>query len=281
MKTLLYCTDGSKYSQVCAEYTAWWASRSKASVHALYVTDLRFLEIPLISDLSGSIGVQPYQAVMGQLQNLEATKSEIVLKWAEDYFVNHQPPIPVRTSHRSGLLVDCLKEEEEDADMVILGKRGENANFATEHLGSTLERVVRSSNRPCLVTSRKYRETRKAVLAYDGGKTAKRALQFWVENAFLHDVELHVVVVAENQQEGVSLKYIREAEAVLSDAKLKATMQMLHGRPDSAIAEYVDDQEMDLLLMGAFGQSRIRELFIGSTTTEMIRACRIPVLLFR
>jgi len=38
---------------------------------------------------------------------------------------------------------------------------------------------------------------------------------------------------------------------------------------------------IDLLLMGAYGHSRIRNLIIGSTTTSMIRSCKIPVLLFR
>ena len=37
----------------------------------------------------------------------------------------------------------------------------------------------------------------------------------------------------------------------------------------------------DLLVMGAYGHSRIRELIVGSTTTAMIRTGKVPVLLFR
>jgi len=33
--------------------------------------------------------------------------------------------------------------------------------------------------------------------------------------------------------------------------------------------------------MGAYGHSRIRNLVIGSTTTEMLRSCTVPVMLFR
>ena len=33
--------------------------------------------------------------------------------------------------------------------------------------------------------------------------------------------------------------------------------------------------------MVAYGHSRIRSLLIGSTTTALLRACRIPVLVFR
>ena len=36
-----------------------------------------------------------------------------------------------------------------------------------------------------------------------------------------------------------------------------------------------------MVLMGAYGHSRIRSLIIGSTTTEMIRSCKVPVVLVR
>ena len=36
-----------------------------------------------------------------------------------------------------------------------------------------------------------------------------------------------------------------------------------------------------LLVMGAYGHSRIRSLIIGSTTTAMVRAVKVPVLLYR
>lgn len=53
------------------------------------------------------------------------------------------------------------------------------------------------------------------------------------------------------------------------------------GSAEKAISAVIDRGAIDLLVMGAYGQSRVRNLIIGSTTTEMLRACRIPVLLFR
>ena len=49
----------------------------------------------------------------------------------------------------------------------------------------------------------------------------------------------------------------------------------------NSIAREVETDHYDLLVMGAFGHSRIRNLIIGSTTTEMMRSCKIPILLFR
>ena len=40
-------------------------------------------------------------------------------------------------------------------------------------------------------------------------------------------------------------------------------------------------QRIDLLAMGAYGHSRVRQFIVGSTTSSMVRTCLIPVMLFR
>ena len=45
--------------------------------------------------------------------------------------------------------------------------------------------------------------------------------------------------------------------------------------------EPVDEAGFGMVVMGAYGHSRIRSLVIGSTTTEMLRSCKVPVLLIR
>jgi nucleotide-binding universal stress UspA family protein len=47
------------------------------------------------------------------------------------------------------------------------------------------------------------------------------------------------------------------------------------------IAEQVAARSIDLLVMGAYGHSRIRNLIVGSTTTQVVRNCQIAVLLLR
>ena len=46
---------------------------------------------------------------------------------------------------------------ETDAALIVIGKRGEGADFAKLHLGSNLERVVRAMHKPVLVASRAFK----------------------------------------------------------------------------------------------------------------------------
>ena len=281
MKKLLVCTDGSNYAKICCKYAAWLAKRTGASVDALYLTDLRQFEIPLVADLGGSLGVQPYQNVLSQIQELEKQKASIIEENTRKVFEEEGLPGPIEFHHQTGLLVDCLEDFGENFDLILLGKRGESAEYAIEHLGSTMERVIRAGKKPCLVTSRSFREIKKVILAYDGGVTCRKAVEFLANFSPAQELELHIVTVVEDKKQDLAEKHLQEASDILGASNLQAVCRVLNGEVEEEISDYVEKEQIDLLLMGAYGHSRIRYLLIGSTTTAMIRSCRIPVLCFR
>ncbi|MCX5903091.1 MAG: universal stress protein [Proteobacteria bacterium] len=45
--------------------------------------------------------------------------------------------------------------------------------------------------------------------------------------------------------------------------------------------KHAEQNNIDLIFMGAFGHSRVRELLLGGTTAYILRKAQIPVLLYR
>ena len=281
MNRLLVCIDGSQYGISCSLYAAWIASCIDTEIEVVYVTDLRQFEVPFVADLSGSLGLQPFQAVMGQLQEIEKKKAEVTLGQAAKLIEENGYSRSIKKTHKTGFLVDSLKELEEQADMILLGKRGENANFATEHLGSTMERVARAATKPCFVASRDFKPIKRELISYDDSESCRKAVQFVKSSPIFKDIEVHVVTVSPNEKEEDRLKRLQSAESELQGSIESLNCQMLHGETAPQVVEYVKDQEIDLLLMGAYGHNRIRRLIIGSSTTEMLRGCQVPSILFR
>ncbi len=278
---ILACIDGSQYSQSCCEYAAWVAQRMKAAIEVVYVTDLRQFEIPFVADLSGSLGLQPYQSIMGELQQLEEQKAKLVLDRAESLLHKAGFDGAVSRVHKTGFLVDSLSELEESAELIVIGKRGENANFAAEHLGSTMERVVRASTKPCLVASRAFQPIEKVLLAYENVPSCNAAIDYFCNSICFSDIEMHLVSVSKKDDEAGVLSELKAVEDRLRSAGLKVSCQMLHGAVAPALSEYAKEMGIGMLAMGAYGHSKIRHLIIGSTTTEILRDCRLPTLLFR
>ena len=53
------------------------------------------------------------------------------------------------------------------------------------------------------------------------------------------------------------------------------------GPAERGVPWYAEEENMGLLVMGGFSHSRLRSLVLGSTTAELMRACKIPVLLLK
>ena len=61
--------------------------------------------------------------------------------------------------------------------------------------------------------------------------------------------------------------------------QVKAGSTVVEGEPAEAILGAAAAQGCDLIVVGAYGHARIREMFIGSTTNQLISESDIPVLL--
>ncbi|MEM8722036.1 MAG: universal stress protein [Cyanobacteria bacterium P01_G01_bin.39] len=286
MKKILLCTDGSAYSQVSYQYAAWMAQRTEINLEILYVTDSRDEQAVQTNDFSGSIGIDSYQQLLNELVELEAAKAKInhrrakiILKEAQDFFSNSQLT-KIKLTHETGFLVDLFQELEQNSDLVILGKRGEKANFASEHLGSNLARIIRSSHKPCLVTPRGFKPIERILFAYDGGKSCQKALNYLCQSPLFKGLELHIVTIDTGKTEPAQ-QHLIEAQDTITQADYKPTVRLLKGDAETEIEKYLALNQIDLLIMGAYGHSRIRYLIIGSTTAQMLRNSSIPVLLFR
>jgi nucleotide-binding universal stress UspA family protein len=72
-----------------------------------------------------------------------------------------------------------------------------------------------------------------------------------------------------------------ETERRLRDAGFSVKSDATPGPAEEVIAAAVKAEQIDLLVMGAYGHSPIRQFILGSTTTTMVRTCQIPVLMFR
>jgi nucleotide-binding universal stress UspA family protein len=285
MKTILVCTDGSPYSEACCHYAAWMAHRGGMAVKVLYVSDLRQFGMLAVADLGGSVGAIPYEGILSQVEEIEVHKAKIIESGTRAYFEKEKLTPHFQFIHAKGFLLDRLNdliEKDHSIEIVMLGKRGENADFAADHLGTSMERVVRATTKPCFVTPEKFSAPKKVLLAYDGSHSSKKALKYILHSLALSGLDLHVVTVAENSPfQNEAPADIQSLEPEIKKAGFKPHLSVLSGLTEEVISEYTKEHSIDLLIMGAYGHSRIRHLIIGSTTTDLIRRCNTPVILFR
>ena len=284
MTRLLALIDGSVYSRSVCDHAAWAAEQTEASVELLHVLGRRnTASAP--TDLSGSINVDAKEHLLTELATLDQEQARLTQKRARLVLEEAKQRLEqagvadVTARLRHGDLIENLQEAESDADLVIIGKRGEGADFARLHLGSNLERVVRACHKPVLVTSRAFRPINSLLIAFDGGESAMKAVRHIAHGVLFPGTVCHLLTVGNRTDQAE--RNLEDAAAMLRKAGYEVETGIRPGQADSVIAAKVEIDRIDLLVMGAYGHSRIRSLIIGSTTSEMIRSCLVPVMLFR
>jgi nucleotide-binding universal stress UspA family protein len=286
---ILALVDGSIYAQSVADLAAWTAGRSGKPVELLHVLGRReTASTP--ADLSGSLNIDESDTLLAELARLDEQKARLAQRRGRLILDSAAARLraagvaEVSTRLRNGDLIEAVHEFGEEAAYLVIGKRGEGADFARLHLGSNLERIARAARRPILVAARAFSPIERVMIAFDGGTSARKAVAHIAHDRLFQGLPLHLLMAGSQARSQGSER--EEDQLALACGQLRhagyaVTTQLLAGEAEAVIAQEVQAQGIGLLVMGAFGHSRLRNLIIGSTTTEMIRSCKVPILLFR
>ena len=137
----------------------------------------------------------------------------------------------------------------------------------------------------------------------DGSEPATAAIEEAVALAAQTDAELHALfvvepiplggfsagpgpaaaewddVVEEQQSEG------EQATAAVADRGSEREIDVIeaieHGKPPAQILEYVEEHDIDAIVMGTHGRSGADRIVLGSVTEKVVRKSDVPVLTVR
>ncbi len=282
MQNILACIDASSYATSVCDLAAWASRKLELSVELLHVVQ-RKDAVAERHDLSGAIGLGVKSQLLEELTQLEAADARLqvergrVLLAAGEERLKTAGAIGMKTLHRHGGIVETILERETEARVVVIGKRGASHEFAQDHIGSKVERVVRASSKPILIASRSVEPPLAVVLAYDGSPAAGRALERCIDSPLFRELPVHIVVAGPDDERHRRL--LEDARTKLEGREVTTTLKQ--GKPEDVISSVVGATPGAILVMGAYGHSPFRTLIVGSTTTTMIRTVRVPVLLMR
>ena len=196
----------------------------------------------------------------------------------------------------------CNYAKNTRADMIIMAERVEKTFLSNPLMGGTSEVVIRrapcpvfisrfkcmmcdyykcyQSHEPSAVTCKRTPGIRRILFPYDGSPQAKRATE-------------HVAYWAETWGSDLTVIYVGRSRRILERLKphfdgldIPQVDYLLEkkGPKTKAAVKIVEVEKRinaDLIIMGAFGDPKIKNILIGSTTSRTTRNASCPVLLVR
>ena len=279
IKSILVCTDGSRHGDVACEYAIALTQQLHARLLGLHVLDSRMLDGPLMADISGWVGALPFGAQLQQFRELMEKKGETVIRAFNSRC--EKAGVTAETWVKMGHPPKIILEEEVRAELLVMGQKGEHAEWIGDMNGSMVERVVRHSVKPCMITPDAFRPISRIMIAYDGSAHASQALHEATELAQALKVELVILTVAESDDPKCANEFSKDAIELVKAHGIQALNLVVKGKPAASILEKARDERCDLIVVGAYGHSRIREMIVGSTTAQIITKSKAPVMLVR
>lgn len=280
---VIACIDASPYAEAVVDYAAWAAVQLKTPLSLLHAIDkAQHTQTP---DLSGSLGLGSQEVLLQQLAELDEKHSKLALERgrlmlaAAQERAEQQGVVVAEQILRHDTLLNTVKALESQMRLLVIGKRGASSAQAHGQLGTHVEQLLRALHKPVLVTQQAFKAPLRIMLAFDGSATAQKSLQMLATSPLCRGLLVHIVLATgRNEQQGIELEAAAEQ---LAAAGFTTKTAIIAGEPEEVLNEYQQQHHIDLMIMGAYGHSRIRQFILGSTTTAMISKAKCALLVLR
>lgn len=233
------------------------------------------------SDLSHQI--KPWMPAKVQEAILEvADKSH---REVRDTFDEICAPVPEDKLHwidHTGAVQATVSAYARLFDITVIGIHEETTDAGQHHIEIYPDRVAYDSGRPVMIFPSGYRESvfkRRAVVAWDGGRAAARALADAMQ--ILEDEDEVEIVSVGRSPLAEALPGI-DVGTVLDRHDVKVTLTELpKGKQSIAetLSAHCEASGAGLLVMGAYEHSPLRESLIGGVTHDIALRAKLPVLM--
>lgn len=282
---VLACVDQSRFADDVADCAAWAARCMQAPLEFLHVID-RHPERSAGDDHSGTIGIDAQETLLDKLSAEDEARSRaardqgrIFLNRLRERAIAAGAP-QVDTRQRHGELEETLQEQAAEVRLIVLGRKGRDAETRAHALGRNVERVVRALHKPVLTVPEGFREPRRIMIAFDGSAITRRGVSMVAQSPLFQGLPIHLLMCGKKQSQETD-RQLDWARNTLAGAGFQVEAEFIAGKAENLIAQAIQRQSIDMLVMGSFGHSFLRSLLFGSKTTALLRASNIPTLLLR
>ncbi len=292
MQKINACIDASSATDASViDWAAWCAQRLGAPLELLHVIEATpGVESPA-DDLTGAIGLGAHETLLARLSELDAQRSVVahqagaLLLDAARQRAESAGVTQVGTRMRQQSLAEALHALEPETRLFVLGRHPRQAGGRLPAIDHHIEAVVRSVSRPVLIaTQAPFQPLERIFIAFDGSPTAHKLVAAVAQSPLLVGLPIMLVKAAGAGADNKATRsQLQVAESALKKggAHQDVSSTVIAGQPDEVLPELLRQQKASLLVMGAYGHSRIRQFLVGSTTTALMRSSPVPVLVLR
>ncbi|MBF0268201.1 MAG: universal stress protein [Alphaproteobacteria bacterium] len=189
------------------------------------------------------------------------------------------PPAPSEASvafyEEAGLEEEIVARKGRLADLIVLTRPEGETDLPA---ATTLNAALFETGRPVLMTGKSLSEAaRRIAIAWNGSAEAARALAAAMPFLTRDGVSVALLV---GEEEGRAA-YGRSVQEYLAWHGVACEIRLFAahgGQTGESLLHEMEQFKADMLVMGAYTHSRLRQLIMGGVTRHVVANCSVPVL---
>ncbi len=274
---ILVALDGSPWSEAATRVAIdlCRAAATPPRLTAVHVVSVVRLSGRRMRDLAGFLGFEPV-IVPEKVEAFYRQRGQEIL----DRFsaACEAAKVPHKVLLEQGNVVDRLVHHGDQADLVLIGARGERELGWPGLGGNTVERVVRGLETRVLVVPRDQGPLTGVVLGYDGSAGSSKALR--ATRHLLECVALPVHAVRIGPvPDGTGP--IEEVQRHFEGLPVEVSCHHLDGEAREVLVAAAREFDCNVIALGYRGRSIIGDVFLGRVTEWLLRYVPVALLISR
>ncbi len=284
IRTILISVDGNEAARPLME-TAFLVARDfKAHVSGLHVCYDARDALPLLGEgMSGGM----IEELIDMAEKEAAERAGAASRMFADFCEHRGIPMIAEPAIQDGATASWFEREGEEeevivsmaklSDLTVIGRPRSDTDPAAQ---AKLNTVLFETGRPVLIAPPESPSHlgQHIAIAWNSSVEAARAVQAAIP--FIEQAEQVTIITAESHR--TATKVAEDLKTYMAWHGVEADIRTLAGSSKpvgEGLLNACDDIDADLLVMGGFTHSRMRQLILGGVTSHVIANATIPVLM--
>lgn len=271
IKTILVLADGGAGTAATLHTAVNLARHFGATLDVLHVRADVETMVPVIGEGMSGAMVEQMMGAMAQTVETRAAKAREAYEQ-----VCASSGVSAAWRENTGRETDILANAGRLTDLIVIGRP--DAETETP-LAATLDAALFDTGRPVLVAPSPAADSvgTRVMIAWNGSAQAARVVAGAMP--FLRLAEQILVVTVDDIGRSASAAGL---VAYLGQHGIRATHEPLtadHQTVGARVLKHAAERQSDLLVMGAYGHSRLREMILGGATRDVLAVATLPLLM--
>ncbi len=274
-RSILSVWDGKNSSLPAFHKAIELAQKADGHLHIIcpaYITIPSHDGFPY-SEIPNSLNISEREQALEKIETLKPEAEKIAKKGGISYSI--ESPIINRDQ-----LGSFMSNAAKFCDLTVLAQPfGQDRGTADEKM---TEGTLMSSDCPILIIpcETEVKEL-KILIAWDGGQESLRAVR--AAMPFLRNADsVDVLTISNNNKTNTAAEIAAELGVFLSRHRIKSNINILAKtlpKISDDIRTFANDLNANLIVMGGYSHSPLREFFFGGPTRDMMHDCNTPTLM--